>query len=213
MKMNEERIEGCFEAISRMRPKPEDGCRRYRRARRVVIEAASNHAKRSSLFRVTFWGRGVGIAAVVCVGVGIVLRLLDSGVEIDVASAAFARVMEALESPRILHEVSESNPDDGPYRSELWYDFESRTLLSKYSTDGRCVKISSLNYRTMEDVIYYPDVNEVRIVYRCDVSPDGYPDTASEVVFKELDWRVSRVPRSSWRGAARTAWTWTCIGP
>lgn len=193
MKMSEERITECFGALSRLSTKPETMTRDIERARQAVVETASSRAKRTVFQGSSFWGRGVGIAAVLCVGAGIILWLLDSGVEIDGASIAVARVMKALEKPRLMHEVLETERDDNKsHRSEWWYDFGSRILLAKYSADGRCVKISSMNYNTMEHVVYYPDVNEVQIVYRCDMSPDGYPDAASEVVSSELEHRISR---------------------
>lgn len=194
MKMDEERIVRCFDAIADLRPRSERMAADLERAERVAMERAwVPDAKRSPLFAALLRSRGLRAAAVLCIGVWVVLRLFDAEVEIDGASAALAKVMQALDKPRILYEVLETREGDGgSHRSEWWYDFESRVLLAKYSQEGRCTKISRLDYRTMEDVVHYPDANEVRIVYRCDVSPDGFPSTAGQIASGEIERRISR---------------------
>jgi hypothetical protein len=194
MEMNEERIKRCLEEIGRTALNAEVTARDIECARRAVERtAADQKAGQGTSLRVLLRSKGLRIAAVLCVGLCLALWLGDAGVKIDGASAAFARVMEALERPRMMYEVLDTKRDDGEaHRSEWWYDFDSRTLLARYARNGQCWKISRLDYGTMENVVYHPDINEVRIVYRCDMGPDGYPATAGEVASAELERRISR---------------------
>jgi hypothetical protein len=131
-----------------------------------------------------------------CVGALVLLALVDRGIEIDGSRAALARVLEAMNRMPVMHEVYQTRYDGPPtHQTEIWYDFNSRTALAKYATDGQYTKINLLNYTTMEEVVYDPKAGVVRIVYRCDVAPDGYPDSPAQVAQDYLDLHGSRGAR------------------
>jgi hypothetical protein len=128
------------------------------------------------------------VAAILCMGITVLVMLRDRHVEIDGAKAAVARMVQAMDRMPVMHEVYRTSYG-GPetHESETWYDFGSRTVLAKYATDGQCVKISSLNYATRENVVYEPGAGVVRIVYRCDILGDGYVGSPRKVVQECLD--------------------------
>jgi len=125
----------------------------------------------------------IRVAAALCVGILLLLVLLDRGIGIDGARPALAHVLQALEEAPIMHKTLRTRYD-GPsmHLTEDWYDFKSRTVVCKYSTDGQCTKIASLNYDTKEDMAYDPRIGTVTVDYYIDVSSDAYPASAAGVV-------------------------------
>ena len=136
-------------------------------------------------------------AAVIVIAVLIIINQFSDS--IDGVSSAFAAMEEAVERMPVMHKVYSTNYGEGQeHHSEIWYDFISRTVIGKYSKDGNVYKISSLNYDTMKNMVYVPESNTVEIVYRCDVSPRGYPDSAAEVVndyIKRFEYRGAKIVR------------------
>lgn len=194
MGISEERIKRCLEKIASMTPRPETLARDLERARQTAREQASlRPMRRGSIRSVLLRSRIVRIAAVLCIGLLALVALRDRGIEIDGSQAALARVLEAMNRMPVMHETRESSYG-GPetHQMETWYDFSSRTAMARCATDSTLVKISSLNYDTMEELVYTPQTGTVRIVYRCDVSPDGYPESPGRVVQNILDLHTSR---------------------
>jgi hypothetical protein len=188
MKIDDEKVLQYLEAIRRLSPKPETTARDLERARRTVRQQASvRPARRSGIHGALRRSTVARIAAVLCVAGLIALILLDGGIEIDGAKAALAQVLQALEEAPIMHKVLNTSYE-GPeaHQTEDWYDFRSRTVVSKYFTDGRCRKISSLNYGTKEHVLYDPETDVVTISYYIDVGPTGAADSAADVVTEYL---------------------------
>ncbi len=194
MKTDDERIIHYWEAIRRFRPKPETTARDLERARQVVLRQASiRHSKGSTVLSRLIRSKVLRVAAVLCVGAVMLVALLDKGMELDGSKAALARVVEAMNRMPVLHEVYQTTygrPE--VHQTETWYNFNSRTVLAKYFTDGRCVKIKSLNYDTMEEVVYEPNAGVVKIIYHCDIAPDGYPDSPAHVVQRYVSLYGSR---------------------
>ena len=96
---------------------------------------------------------------------------------IDGASVAFAEIKKAVNGMPLLYKVLQTERDGKKFYTENWYCFESKTVLSKYAVDGKCFKISSLDYYTMENIVYDPDSDVVRISYRVDVNSGGLPSS------------------------------------
>ncbi len=188
MKIDDEKVIQYLEAIRRWSPKPETVARDLERARQAVLQQASLcPAKKPGVLNRLIKSRAARIAAVLCVGTLIALLLLDRRIEIDGAKAALAQVMQALEEAPIMHKVlNTSNRGAEPYVTEEWYDFRSRTVVDRYSTDGHGTKINSLNYNTKEHMAYDPDANVVTISYYIDVASDAYPDSAAGIVTEYL---------------------------
>jgi hypothetical protein len=188
MEISEEKIVECLEAIRRLNPKPETTTRDLERARQSVLRQASIcPAKKPGALHRLIRSQVARIAAVLCVGTLVALLLLDRGIEVDGANAALAQVMQALQEAPIMHKVLNTSSRGTPSSlTEEWYDFKSRTVVDKYSADGRCTKINSLNYDTKEHMAYDPDANVVTISYYIDVASDAYPDSAAGVVTEYL---------------------------
>ena len=194
MRTSEERIKRCFEKIASMTPRPETAVRDLERARQTAREQASlRPMPRGSIRSVLLRSRVVRIAAVLCIGLLALVALRDRGIEIDGSQAAMARVLEAMNRMPVMHETRESwygGPET--HQMETWYDFSSRTAMARCATDGALVKINSLNYDTMEELVYTPQTGTVRIVYHCEYSPDAYPESPGRVVQSILDLHTSR---------------------
>jgi len=101
---------------------------------------------------------------------------------ITVQSVAFGDMKKAVDKMRFMHKILDTNTGGKKHHTERWHRFESRTTLSKYAVNGKCHKISSLNYDTMENVVYDPNSDVVKIVYRVDVSDDLLPDSPWSLV-------------------------------
>jgi len=112
-------------------------------------------------------------AAVVIIAVMAGIRWFGSS--FDGVSVAFANVREAMDQMPLVHKVLHTYRDGKKYHTENWYSFESRTVVSKFSVEGECFKISSLNYDTMKNVVYDPNSDVVKILYRTDVSSGFLP--------------------------------------
>ena len=100
----------------------------------------------------------------------------------DGMSVAFADVRRAMDKMPLVHKVLHTYRDGKKYRTENWYSFRSRTVISKFSVGGECFKISSLNYDTMENIVYDPNSDVVRILYRTDVSSGFLPASSWSLV-------------------------------
>ncbi len=182
--INEEEIVRRLEEISRFAARRETVVRDLERARQTVREQASiGPVKGSGVLSRLTRSRVLRIAAVFCAGTLIALILVDRGIEVDGATAALAHVIQALEEAPIMHKVLNTRYE-GPetHLSEDWYDFRLRTVVSKYSIDGRCRKIGSLNYGTKEHIAYDPISGVVTISYYIDVGPTGDADSAADAV-------------------------------
>lgn len=122
------------------------------------------------------------LAAAAVIIIGLVLVMYHDNGSIDITTPAFARMMEAMEKMPLMHKVLHTRRDGKDYRTENWYSFDSKTVLSRFSVGGECFKISSLNYDTMENVVYDPNSDLVRILYRIDVSTNFLPASPWAVV-------------------------------
>jgi len=119
-------------------------------------------------------------AAVVIIAVLVGMHWFGSS--FDGVSVAFANVREAMDQMPLVHKVLHTYRDGKKYHTENWYSFESRTVLSKFSVEGECFKISSLNYDTMKNVVYDPNSDVVKILYRTDVSSGFLPASPRSLV-------------------------------
>jgi hypothetical protein len=186
---DEKKIIERLETTSRFATSPEMVARDLERARQAVSEQASAcRRKRLPSLRRLMKSRVMQVAAVLCGGIAILVVLLNGRMEIDGAQVAMARMVRAMDRMPVMHEVyrtSEGGPET--HATETWYDFGSRTVLARFARDGQCFKIHSLNYDTMEEVVYEPPTPVVRIVYHCDYGPHGYPDSSTQVVQECLD--------------------------
>jgi len=102
------------------------------------------------------------------------------------SNVAFANVKQAVESMPLVHKTLDTHRNGKHYHSETWYAFETRTVVSKYLVDGRCFKISSLNYDTMENYAYDPNTDTVKRSYRTDVSTNLLSDSPWSMVEEHL---------------------------
>ena len=122
-------------------------------------------------------------AAVVLIGVLLIYSLIDS---LNSTSTAFAGVKQAVESMPLIHRVLDTHRDGKQYHTENWYSCDTRTVVSKYSVDGRCFKISALNYDTMEYYAYDPNTDVVKRSYRHDVGTSSLSDSPWSLVEEYL---------------------------
>jgi hypothetical protein len=149
------------------------------------------------IWRITMKSRITRLAAAAVIVIVAVIIINQFGGSINGTSSAFAAMERSMERMKTMHQVYWTDYGEGQkHRSETWYDFTSRTVIAKYSRDGKVFKISSLNYDTMKNMVYVPESNAVEIVYRCDVNPRAYPDSAVEVVddyLKRFEFRGGEV--------------------
>jgi hypothetical protein len=124
----------------------------------------------------------IAVAGIVC----IILGVCCWDGPLDGTTAAFAAVKQAVESMPLVHRTLDRHRDGRHYHSETWYAFETRTVVSKYLVDGRCYKISSLNYDTMENYAYDPNTDIVKRSYRTDVSTNLLSDSPWSIVEEHL---------------------------
>ena len=122
-------------------------------------------------------------AAAVLIGILLLYSLNDS---LNTTSTAFAGVKQAVESMPLIHRVLDTYRDGKHYHSENWYSCDTRTEVSKYSVDGRCFKISALNYDTMEYYAYDPNTDVVKRSYRHDVGTSSLSDSPWSLVEEYL---------------------------
>lgn len=200
--LDEREIIRRFEAMSRFSADPQTAAADLDRAKRVIVEQAASESEKGPIWRRLARNKGLRVAAAWIVGASILLGLLDGRVKLNGSRAALARVMDTLDGAPLMHKVLDiCDSGSQTRRSETWYDFRSRTVLSRYAKDGRWWKISSLNYDTMKNVVYYPHEGVVTIFYRCDVARDGYPPSAASVVEEYLkryrhDFRGAQIRRT-----------------
>ncbi len=101
-------------------------------------------------------------------------------------SVAFAEVKQAVENMPLVHRILDTYRDGKHYHSENWYAFDTRTVVSKWSVDGQCFKISTLNYDTMENHVYDPNTGIVKKFYRTDVNTNLLSDSPWTMVEEYL---------------------------
>jgi len=125
------------------------------------------------------------ITKIAAAGVMIIVVLIginEFGGSIDGASVAFAEIKKAVNEMRLMHKTIQTNRDGEEHYTERWYCFEPKSILSTYTANGKCYKIGSMDYDTMENVVYNPDSDVVRILWRVDVSSDFFPIAPWSVV-------------------------------
>lgn len=134
------------------------------------------------------------VAAVIIIAILIGINKL--GGSINITSVAFAKAFDEIKKAAnqmpLVHKVLYTDREDKNYYTENWYWFESKNVLSKYVVDDKCFKISSLNYSTMENVVYDPNSSVARISYRVDVSPDNLPASPWSIVGEYIEDYVRR---------------------
>jgi len=149
------------------------------------------------------------IAAAAVIIITIMLIVSHLGAPIVGSNIAFGDVRKAVERMPVMHRVYSTDYGKGrKHLSEVWYDFTSRSVISRYSRDGNVFKISSLNYETMKNVVYDPNSNVVTIRYRRDVSSDPeYPPTSPlsviENYLKDFEQQDALVEHEKVRHEAR----------
>ncbi|HUT31041.1 MAG TPA: zf-HC2 domain-containing protein [Sedimentisphaerales bacterium] len=124
--------------------------------------------------------RKLAAAAVIITAVLIGIRQFSGWITVE--SVAFGDMKKAVDKMPFIHKILDTNTDGKKHHTEMWHCFESRTTLSKYAVDGKCYKISSLNYDTMENVVYDPNADVIKVVYRVDVSADSLPTSPWSLV-------------------------------
>ncbi len=134
-------------------------------------------AKSISIWRKIIKSRITKFAAAAVIIIAVLIGMYQFGGSIDGASVAFAEIKKAVNEMPLLHKVLQTERDGKKFYTENWYCFESKTVLSKYAVDGKCFKISSLDYYTMENIVYDPDSDVVRVSYRVDVDSGGLPSS------------------------------------
>lgn len=143
--------------------------------------------KKSSTNQPNIWttimkSRITRLAASAVIIIAVLVGINEFGGSIDGASVAFAEIKKAVNEMPLLHKVLHTDREGKESYTESWYCFESKSVLSKYAANGKCYKISSLDYNKMENVVYNPDSDVVRISYRVDVSSDSLPITPWSIV-------------------------------
>lgn len=121
------------------------------------------------------------IIIAICIGID------HFNIAIDGASITYAEIRDAVNRMPVMHKVCQTYSDGSSRQGEDWYDFESRTVLSKYAGEGKSEKISSLNYDTMENMVYDVNSDIMTISYRVDVSPHGYPPSPWLIVENHIE--------------------------
>lgn len=156
-----------------------------------------SNAIHPNIWKIVIKSKIAKFAASAVIVIAVLIGINQFGRSIDVATSALAAMKKAVERMPVMHQMYYTDYGAGnKHRTETWYDFESRTVISSYSRDGNIYKISSLNYDTMKNTVYDPESKMVEIVYRSDVSPRGYPDSAAEVVndyLKSYEFRGAKV--------------------
>jgi hypothetical protein len=136
-------------------------------------------------------------AAAVVTIVAMLIGINQFGGPMDATASTFAAMQKAVERMPVMRQEYWTNFGSGSkHHTEKWYDFKSRTVISSYSKDGKTYKISSLNYDTMKNMVYDPESKVVEIVYRSDVFPKAYPDSAAELVdeyLKNYEFRGAKI--------------------
>jgi hypothetical protein len=127
------------------------------------------------------------LAAAAVIIIVVLIGINHFGGSIDGASVAFAEIKKAVNKMPLLHKVLQTERDGKKFYTENWYSFKSKTVLSKHVVDGKCSKISSLDYYTKENIVYDPDSDIVRISYRLDVDSGGGPSSPWSIVGDYID--------------------------
>ena len=130
---------------------------------------------RPGIWRIIMKTKITKFAAAAVIIIAVLTGINQFGGSIGGASIAYANIRDAVNRMPIMHKVLQTYSDGENRRTENWYNFESKTLLAKYSAEGKCKKISSLNYDTMENIVYDVNSEIIRISYRVDVNPHGHP--------------------------------------
>jgi len=161
-----------------------------------VTEALEESKKKNSaaiepnIWRIIIKSRITKLAAAAVIIIAVFIGINHFGGSIDGASVAFAEIKKAVNKMPLLHKVLQTERDGKKFYTENWYSFESKTVLSKHAVDGKCFKISSLDYYTKENIVYNPDSDIVRISYRVDVDSGGGPSSPWLIVGDYIDGYV-----------------------
>jgi len=121
--------------------------------------------------RIILKSRITRVAAAVVIIVAVMIGMSEFGGPVDVTSVSFAEIKNAVNKMPLMHKVIDTNSNGHQHYTENWYCFESKSVLSKHASNGKCHKISSLDYNTMENVVYDPNSEVVKVLYRVDVDP------------------------------------------
>jgi hypothetical protein len=156
------------------------------------FEMLQSRGKRDAAARSSVWQTAVKmnaskLAAAAAIIIAICIGIDHFNIPVDGASITYAEIRDAVNKMPVMHKVLQTYCDGNNWRTENWYDFESRTLLMKYAPEGKCKKISSLNYNTMENTVYDVNSDIITISYRVDVSPHGYPPSPWLIVENHME--------------------------
>ncbi|MHC4643315.1 MAG: hypothetical protein ACYS32_16850 [Planctomycetota bacterium] len=167
-----------------------------------VMEALEESKKKNwaavgpKIWRIIMKSPITKIAAAAVIIIAVFIGINYNGGSIDGASVAFAEIKKAVNKMPLLHKVLQTERDGKKFHTENWYSFESKTVLSEYAIDGKCFKISSLDYYTKENIVYDPDSDIVRISYRVDVDSGGGPSSPWLIVgdyIEQYVWQDAEV--------------------
>jgi hypothetical protein len=122
------------------------------------------------------------LAAAALIITAVLVGIRQFAGRIDVGSVAFGDMKEAVDRMPFMHKIIDTNTAGKKHHTETWHCFQSKRTLLKYAVNGKCCKISSLDYDTMKNVVYDPNADVVKILYRVDVSADSLPTSAWSLV-------------------------------
>ncbi len=181
--LNAEEILRCFEAVSTFQARPEIVSRDLERVKHTMTHLMhGGKTHRSKIIKQFAKSRLTKVAAAAAIIIGVIVCFYHFGVPVDGVSTVFAETKKALNNKHFMHKILVTKRDGTTYRTENWYSFKPRTVLVKYEKEGECFKISSLNYDTMESIVYDPSSGKVTVSYRLDVNTMNLPATSWSVI-------------------------------
>ncbi len=143
-------------------------------------------AQQPNIWKLIVKSKMTKITTAAVIIMAVLIGINQFGGSIEISSVAFAKVFaeikKAVNQMPLMHKVLYTDRDGKEYYTENWYWFKSKSVLSKYVVDDKYFKISSLNYSTMENMVYDPDSDVVRVSYRVDVSPDRLPAAPGSII-------------------------------
>ena len=170
----------------------------------LIMQAEKTQTQTSHRWRIIMTSTMTKLAVAAVLIIAVLIGVNRFGGSIEGASVAFAAVKEAVNKMPLMHtKVDWYQHNDGyQHNTERWYRFDSKSVLSKYSTNGECYKISSLNYNTMENVVYDPGSDIVKVRYRVDVGTEylhASPWVVVEDDIKDYERRGASITREKKR--------------
>lgn len=157
-----------------------------------VIDALEYKPSRKPVMSISIWrsimkNKITKLATTAAIIIAIFIGINYFNIPIDGASITYAEIRDAVNKMPVMHKVLQTYSNGRNSRTESWYSFESKTLLAKYAPEGKCKKISSLNYDTMENIVYDVNSDIIRISYRVDVNPHAFPPSPWLIVENYID--------------------------